>query len=101
MSRIQQQKIRELKEEIKRIKKLKKTPRVIYKTKIEKEYIKVLAEPEKPKKQIKVRWFCKQCRVVAKGTVAKGTNIECCTCHNCGAKELLAVSRIMGDPFDW
>lgn len=45
-------------------------------------------------REIKVVWFCKQCRVVAKGTVNYGVNIERCACLNCGARELLAVSRL-------
>lgn len=48
----------------------------------------------KPKERINVAWFCTQCRVVEKGTVPVGTNIENCSCLNCGASKLLAVGKL-------
>lgn len=51
-------------------------------------------EPKKKEDRIDVKWFCTQCRVVASGTVPRGTNIEDCFCLNCGARKLLAVGKL-------
>jgi hypothetical protein len=54
------------------------------------------SKPQVQKPRVNVKWFCKRCRVVAKGTVPQGVDIETCHC-DCGG-ELLAVSRL---PFDF
>lgn len=71
------------------------------KRRIAEEKIKVLQKQStEPEKRISVIWFCKQCRVVAQGTIPVGVNIETCACLNCGAGQLLAVGKVKGTFFN-